>query len=132
MGGSQMTNPEYNKICLELDKELSTLLGWTNIAESDFPGDYVRFKGDNPSLNKVYEFIPRCTLNDGAAFRLAVEYDVTVNYSLHPTHVTVAIHQEFPKQIIKSIGRITDFPDKLSALRYCIVQATINKLKGGA
>lgn len=110
-----------NNELLELDKELAMLLGYKDISKGNFYGDSSRWCGVCPEMNKRV-YIPRWTMDDGAAFRLAVEHEISLSIGKCVTiidieHDTIVEHH-------------ADFPDKFSAVRVAIVQATINKLKG--
>lgn len=106
----------YEEKCLTLDKTLAELLGYT----------YGNFMWFNPKGEVVK--MPRWTQHSGAVLRLAVEYDC------YPCNCASSIVVEKPQWDTRSMREyysqeeVADFPDKLSAVRYAIVQAAINKL----
>ena len=110
---------DYEQKALALDKELAELLGWHR-----FTSTKAGLYGDNPSLNKVYQPIPRWTQNDGAALRLAVEYEIDIKHYEEGVTTMWAWDNFSEKEYLSK-----DFPDGYSCVRYAIVQATINKLK---
>lgn len=111
----------YEEKCLALDKQLAELLGWHRIVQTNPCGNAVKYSGDNILRGIVHHPIPRWTQDDAEALRLVVE------------------HQCLPCQwddesiacgINCAVLDENHFPDKLSCVRYAIVQAVINKLKG--
>lgn len=111
----------YEQKCLELDKELAELLGWHRFT---LLGKEALF-GDKPNESLIGKRVPRWTQDDSAAFRLAVEHDVDVQ--LWDDHVGATYWYYGLDET--SGAFFSDFPSKLAAVRYSIVQAVINKLK---
>lgn len=107
----------YEQKCLQLDKELAEALGWTDVS---FLKSINEIKG---VYNGVFNVHKRWTQDDGECFRLAVEYeiDVYIDATEAETHIggTGGISVQF-----------SDFPDKLSAVRFAICSAVLAKLKG--
>lgn len=122
----------YEQKALELDKELAELLGWHRIMTVNCTDDMSYYDprgfliGDNPSECKVRAILPRWTQDNHSAFGLIVEYDICVHYDYDNCVTTrwdrnLNCDMEF---------EYVNFPDKLSAVQYAIVQAVVNKLKG--
>ena len=105
---------KYEQDCLQLDKELAELLGWTNVADS--------CKYGKPPNQTEYSSCPiqRWTQNDAEAFRLMVEYNV----ELEMFDAFVSDFRTGPNYYY------AEFPNKQSTVRFAIVQAVVNKLKG--
>lgn len=113
---------DYEEKCLALDKQLAELLGWVATPYHD---------RDDPSKpmykvpgTLVYQN-PRWTQDDAEAFRLAVEHEMDTEWyysgcSATDSNATEAIYKTH---------LFRDFPGKVAAMRYAIVQAVINKLK---
>lgn len=111
---------DYEQKCLDADKELAGLLGWHRIASSKSFDGFVELRGDNPSKNLIDSKISRYTLDSASSFRLMVEYGKS------PVIGSTGV-------VVDNAGSIIwykDFPDRYSCVRFAIVQATINKLKG--
>ena len=106
----------YEQKCLDADKELAHLLGWTEIR----PYNKDKWIGQPAGENLHYLIdIPRYTKNDAEAFKLIVEHDAS------PLVGSSGV-------VVANAGGIIwykDFPDRYSCVRFAIVQATINKLR---
>lgn len=104
------------------EKELAELLGYSRLTYPHFSIDQC-WAGFPYGKYKDEEYIPRWARDDAEAFRLTVEHNVCP--------------QEFKGCIWIGNGDDTCFqceplenhPDKLTAVRYAIVQAVIAKLK---
>ena len=105
----------YEEKCLALDKELAELLGWaaTPYHDRDDPNKPM-YKVPG---NLVYQ-VPCWTLDDAEAFRLMVEHNIELD--ILDTFISYFLSGQ--KYYVE------DFPSKIAAVRYAIVQATINKL----
>lgn len=116
-------NNTYEQKALELDRELAGLLGWHRFYYNISNVLY----GDKPNQSIVGGVVPRWSQDDGEAFRLAVEqsFDI-ISYK----QAVKVMYDDGFKQTFESEQYYKDFPDKLSAVRYAIVQAVVNKLKG--
>lgn len=112
---------------LQAEKELAELFGWTGIRKHC---ELHTLIGQPPKKKLQYLVdVPKWTKDDGEAFRLAVEHNITPNSQIHPTYVTVMCWQHFPNLEIHIAERVADHPNKLTAVRYAIVQSVIAKLK---
>jgi len=116
----------YENDCLALDKELAKLLGWkhifsrpTQFAEGvSYKNSYVEGISPNWPCGPAME-IPRWTQDSKECFELAVEY--AMSPMIGSAGVVVANTD--------AIIWYKDFPDKLSAVRFSVCQAVVNKLK---
>lgn len=95
----------------QADKELAELLGWT-FQDYQLDGNYVWYNAIADQVNP-----PHWTLDDGECFRLAVEYEIDVLKLIYG-HDWLLMND------------MADTKDRLSAVRYAIVQSVISKLKG--
>lgn len=110
---------DYEQKCLDADKELAELLWPMQMQDvRDSKNNIVGRTGiwhpvrDDPKR-------PRWTQDDAAAFKLIVEYDAS------PLVGSSGV-------VVANTGGIIwykDFPDKISCVRFAIVQSVINKLK---
>lgn len=119
-------------IYLEADKKLAELLGWTNITHYAIaPNALLGTPSSEDSLTGVAEGtmkIPRWTQDNEEAFRLMVEHKISINQ--YSTHVQPTF------DVVNGVSGIEDcycyhrwHTDKITAIRYAIVQAVIAKLE---
>ncbi len=113
-----MNTTEYKQRCIELDRELATLLGWT-IRNGHLCGLPPNYTGTLWSMP-----VPRWTQSDADAFRLAVEHDVFPELWIGQVWIGNGDDKHFVCE------DPVNFSDKITAFRFAIVQAVINKLKG--
>lgn len=111
---------------LEADKELAELLGYTNVRQTKF---YKERLSGVMSVDEGRDSFARWTQDDASAFRLAVQYECFPK--MYALSIVVEKLQYSTREIQEyySVAELEDFPDKLSAVRFAIVQAVINKLK---
>lgn len=123
----------YEQDAINLDKELAELLGWKIITErlTSFPNVGVVYKhcfisGINPNYPYGDNFeLPCWTQNDAAAFQLMVEHEIDVmNYH----EGMAALDTDYPDTQCGVLFK--DFPSKQDCVRFAIVHAVVNKLKG--
>lgn len=100
----------------EAEKELAELLGWTNI---------LIVTGIPPDGSLVHKQLPQWCSDDAEAFKLMVEYNCYPD--CNDAGVVVVGRTEDDCDVFTLIEGHTDKP---TAIRYCIVQAVIAKLKG--
>lgn len=117
----------YEQKCLEADKELAQLLGWTEIELVDYSPDSEEYSpdgilmGTNPKGFSLLD-IPRWTQDDAEAFKLACEHYIYVETSLD--------YWDGVGDDCKRMEYAYDsLSHKMQSIRYTIVQAVINKLK---
>lgn len=118
----------YEEKALQLDRELAEAMGWTNIRyePSEVVRNQMEFHGVCPKKVGYLKDIPRWTMDDREAFRLAVEYDIHIK--TWKEFVCATYWEDAVEKDIASVEE--DFPDKLSAVRFAICQAVLQKLKG--
>jgi hypothetical protein len=112
----------YEEKALQLDMQLATTIGYTDVKESKLYKHRIAGK-----LKGEHQTIARWTQGDGDAFRLAVEYSIEVMFPI-PDEMQVNYTKDYKGCVL--CFRYKNFPDKQSAVRFAIVQAVINKLKG--
>ncbi len=91
----------YEEKALQLDKELAVVFGLADLSP-----------------------VPRWTQEDDISFRLMVEHDVEPQRL--DTEIAVYDCDSMKR---RSTVYLVDFPDKLTATRFAICQAVVNKLK---
>lgn len=103
----------------ELDEKLASLLGWTNVRESRFFG--------NPRLGGTFEgkceFLPRWAEDDGAAFKLMVEYCVDVVF-----YDGESVNSFIEGNPQGALCEFVNFENKEQAVRRSVVNSVIMKL----
>lgn len=112
---------DYEQKCFQLDKELAKLI-YGCPAFIDSCTDFMWFEADV----HFSQPLARWTQDDAEAFRLAVEHNIQVCvYS--DLVITEYMSNDYPTG---DRYQYHSFPDKSSAVRFAIVQAVVNKLKG--
>lgn len=115
----------------ELFFKLAGLLGWTSVFISDgsFPGVYGHPPEAEAEAWGVKEgqraSMPNWIMDDGAAFRLAVEYDIWP----FPALSNLIECTDGNGKVLSAV-MMQEHTDKLTAVRVAIVKAVIAKLEG--
>jgi hypothetical protein len=104
--------------CVEAERKLGELLGYTDITPTSFNPHYMV-----GWLNDERGPLPQWCRADGPAFVLMVEHDLQVDLS-DPSGVLVC-WPHYEQGIFCPYGEHTD---KATAVRYAIVQSVIGKL----
>ncbi len=110
---------------LEAEKELAELLGWVNVR------NYLNFS-ESPLIGLAKGHygttdVPCWCRDDAQAFRLMVEYDCHSDELFSGAMSSGYWDNDGNHNVHNEI--ISDHPDKLTATRYAIVQAVIQKLR---
>lgn len=109
---------------IELDKELATLLNrWTDIQIVRQSNHHTELWGED--TNGKLCTIPRWTADDAEALRLVVEHEINLTFA-----ADLGVSTYIEGDVEGKFFVYDEFPDKQTALRYAIVQATVSKLKG--
>jgi hypothetical protein len=110
---------------LEADIALAEALGYTDVTQSQFYYHSIRGKKNGEGT-----LIQRATLDDAEAFRLMVEYCVFPESHIGLIFVRdIEGSTEEEAKYWCDVFSMSNHPDKLTAVRFAIVQAVIAKLK---
>ena len=110
---------DYEQKCIDLDKQLGELLGWSEVSIFNSTKEVCGV------FNGFYSVRNRWTQDDAEAFGLMVEHEIDLDYN------TVGVKATNSDNIKEYYDAdFLNFDSKSDAVRFAIVQAVINKLKG--